>query len=358
MVLGLLSRLRSDLRLQMDVQTWWQERRHWVFRNALPPFCTMWYYTECSNGVVVLIDEIDSTLNLNFRDDFFAAIRAIYNERANDPSYNRLTFALFGVATPTDLIQDRERTPFNIGRRIDLHEFTLADAEPLRQGLTTILPEYGDTILQRIFHWTNGHPYLTQKLCHAVVLHPVDGWQAETIDQTVDQLVYTAFLSEEGRKDPNLTFVQDRIVNSSETEQRQMLRLYGRVWRGERVADEDRSAIQNRLELYGSVRVAQGVLHVRNHIYEQVFTETWIDSVMPTNRRQRTALLTAIAALFIFVGVAAFILWQPDTTCSELQAQFETNATNSSSIRLSALAGLFRTRKYLRFNGVGSILWN
>lgn len=85
-----------------------------------------------------------STSNLYFRDDFFAAIRAIYNERATDPSYQRLTFALFGVATPTDLIEDRERTPFNIGRRIDLREFTLADAQPLRDGLVASFPARAD----------------------------------------------------------------------------------------------------------------------------------------------------------------------------------------------------------------------
>ncbi|MEZ4861932.1 MAG: AAA-like domain-containing protein [Caldilineaceae bacterium] len=342
--LGLLSRLRNELRLTTDVQAWWQERSAFGVSQRFTDFLHDVVLKEETDKVVLLIDEIDSTLNLSLRDDFFAAIRAIYNERASDPTYDHLTFALFGVATPTDLIQDRERTPFNIGQRIDLREFTLADAEPLRQGLAILLPTYANAVLQHIFHWTNGHPYLTQKLCHAVMLYAAEKGQEETVDETVDQLVYTAFLSEEGRKDPNLIFVQDRIVHSAATEQRQMLRLYRRVRGGERVPDDDRSTIQNRLELYGLVGVAQGILQVRNRIYEEVFTTAWIDSVMPINRRRRTALVAAIAALLVLANVTAFILWQSDPTCSELQAQFEKNITNSS-IRLSALAGLFERGK-------------
>jgi hypothetical protein len=35
---------------------------------------------------------------------------------------------------PSDLIQDKNRTPFNIGRAIALHGFSLDEAQPLAQG--------------------------------------------------------------------------------------------------------------------------------------------------------------------------------------------------------------------------------
>ena len=73
--------------------------------------------------MVIFIDEIDSILPLAFKDDFFALIRACYNQRADNPVYQRLTFALLGVTTPSDLIQDKTRTPFNVGRAIDLQGF-------------------------------------------------------------------------------------------------------------------------------------------------------------------------------------------------------------------------------------------
>ena len=79
---------------------------------------------QIATNLVIFIDEIDSVLSLNFpTDDFFTFIRACYNQRVDQPAYNRLTFALLGVATPSDLIQDKKRTPFNIGRAIELNGF-------------------------------------------------------------------------------------------------------------------------------------------------------------------------------------------------------------------------------------------
>jgi hypothetical protein len=89
-----------------------------------------------AGSVVIFVDEIDSVLSLSFNlDDFFAVIRECYNRRADRPDYNRLTFALIGVATPSDLIQDKRRTPFNIGHSVELNGFQLQEAQPLSQGL-------------------------------------------------------------------------------------------------------------------------------------------------------------------------------------------------------------------------------
>jgi hypothetical protein len=51
--------------------------------------------------VVIFVDEIDAMLSLPFsRDDFFAAVRAFYDRRAERPDHERLTFCLLGVAAP------------------------------------------------------------------------------------------------------------------------------------------------------------------------------------------------------------------------------------------------------------------
>src|SRR5262249_21005758 len=157
-----LTRIRAGLRLTTDVEAWWGQHAHLSAPQRLAEFLRDVVLAEVAEPVVIFIDEIDTTLNLDFRDDFFAAIRAVYNARAAEPIYSRLTFVLLGVATPTDLIQDRERTPFNIGRRILLREFSYADAAPLQHGLDEQYPGEGDRILGRILDWTNGHPYLTQ----------------------------------------------------------------------------------------------------------------------------------------------------------------------------------------------------
>src|SRR5207249_4183017 len=86
---------------------------------------------RCPGPVVVFIDEIDVVRALPFStDEFFAAIRECFN-RSEDSEFRRLTFCLLGVTTPSELIADPRTTPFNIGRRIELTDFTAAEALPL-----------------------------------------------------------------------------------------------------------------------------------------------------------------------------------------------------------------------------------
>ncbi len=109
---------------------------------------------EIQQNVVIFIDEIDSLLGLDFPiDDFFAFIRSCYNKRAQKSTYKRLTFALLGVATPPDLIADKNRTPFNIGRAIELKGFSLHEAMPLMPGLKEIGSQ-PEALLAEILNWT------------------------------------------------------------------------------------------------------------------------------------------------------------------------------------------------------------
>src|SRR6266545_157169 len=142
--LGLLTNISRQIQLSIDVPKWWQARTSVTTPQRFSEFLRDVVLQAIAGPVVIFIDEIDLTLNFDFRDDFFAAIRAIYNARATESAYQRLTFALLGVATPTDLIHDRERTPFNIGRRIILQEFSYDEAEALRNGLEACHPGQGD----------------------------------------------------------------------------------------------------------------------------------------------------------------------------------------------------------------------
>src|SRR6185295_1315008 len=131
---------------------------------------------RCAERIVIFVDEIDAVRSLSFSaDEFFAAIRECYTRRAGDARFEPLTFCLLGVATPSDLIRDTRMTPFNIGKRIDLTDFTEAEAGRLRAGLVIGKEDtFGWTdgearvLLQRILSWTGGHPYLTQRLCQAI----------------------------------------------------------------------------------------------------------------------------------------------------------------------------------------------
>lgn len=172
-----------DLVEQVNLKTWWQDKsdRSLVdrLRQLIKDILTV-YRPEQS--LCIFIDEIDSVLSLNFPiDDFFALIRFLYNQRAENPIYQRLTFALFGVATPSDLIQDPTRTPFNIGKAIELRGFQLQEALPLTQGFEGF--PNPTAILAEILHWTGGQPFLTQKVCRLVIEKGSNGESKE--DQVI-----------------------------------------------------------------------------------------------------------------------------------------------------------------------------
>src|SRR5262249_44911365 len=139
--------------------------------------------------LVIFVDEIDAVLSLNFSaDEFFSGIRECYNLRNEDPEMNRLTFCLLGVASPSELIRDTRNTPFNVGKRIELNDFREEEALPLAAGLGRT-PMSNRVLLRRVLYWTNGHPYLTQRLCKVVSEHQTD--RVHDLDESIEQMFFS-----------------------------------------------------------------------------------------------------------------------------------------------------------------------
>jgi hypothetical protein len=98
--LGLLSAIEESLMPKTDIVSWWQADAHLSVTQRLTKFFQEVLLAEVAEPVVIFVDEIDSTLSLAFTDDFFAAIRYLYNARAHVPEFQRLSFVLIGVVTP------------------------------------------------------------------------------------------------------------------------------------------------------------------------------------------------------------------------------------------------------------------
>lgn len=267
---GILTQIKRRLRLSVDPAAWWEQKKDIPnIQKFIEFFEEM--LSEVKEHVVIFIDEIDTTLKLDFRDDFFAGIRAMFNARAENPDLKRVTFVLLGVASPSDLIKDRNRTPFNIGQEISLRPFNRKDARMLEIGLEEIYPKFGQKILDRVFYWTNGHPYLTQKLCQSIV----ETRFKEYSDIEIDRLVQKLFTSEEASRETNLQFVRDNVL--SYPERRVILFLYKKLLRGVEVHDNKNSLPQNHLKLSGLARIEEGKLVVSNKIYSRVFDQRWVN---------------------------------------------------------------------------------
>ncbi len=329
--LDLLTELADELGLSVDPEAWWQARKSLGQVRRFTNFLRDVVLTEIEERVVIFIDEIDTTLSLPFSDDFFTAIRATYNARAKDPTFTRLTFVLIGVAAPSDLIKDRTRTPFNIGQGITLDDFDDEDTTVLRDGLEAVYPGQGVLIFNRIYHWTNGHPYLTQKLCRQAVEADTGQWDKTRIDRLVD----TLFLAEQARKESNLQFVRDKILTHPQA--RRLILLYRQIYQGPPVVDDERSSLQNQLKLSGLVKANERHLQVRNEIYRQIFDGAWIKANTAINWARVVAVVSIVVAL-LAVSFIAHNTWVEEQVDN---AELEFHRAATAADRITDLATIF-----------------
>ncbi|BAY78770.1 WD-40 repeat-containing protein [Nostoc linckia NIES-25] len=271
----------------LNLKTWWQERNDLGLLQRL-----RWFIEELllvqfpQQQLFIFVDEIDSLLGLNFSiDDFFAFIRFCYNQRAINPDYQRITFAIFGVATPSDLIRDRTKTPFNIGQAIALKGFEWQEVTPLIQGLDKTV-EQPASVVRAILNWTAGQPFLTQKLCHLVVQlsqGAIGNSEKMSIPPGtesfwIENLVKTRIIEHwESQDEPeHLRTIRDRIERNGQRTGR-ILGIYQQVWQGIEIKSDD-SQEQIELLLSGLVIKHEGILKVKNLIYQQVFNLQWIET--------------------------------------------------------------------------------
>lgn len=268
---GVARALVSSFKLseKFNLRSWWHDQDHLSPVQRLSEFIEEVLLVEVSHSIVIFIDEIDSVLSLNFStDDFFALLRNCYNQRADRSQYRRLTFTLLGVATPSDLIQDKKRTSFNIGRAIELNGFQAHEAEPLVQGLVGKVSN-PQAVLNEVLSWSGGQPFLTQKICHLI---PND-MKTSGVEELVRSHIIKSWESQD--EPEHLRRIRDLLLRNKQRIGR-LLGLYKEILQQQRIPSDD-SLEQKELPLTGLVVKRQGHLEVYNHIYKAVFDQRWVN---------------------------------------------------------------------------------
>lgn len=262
-----------DIDDRFDMRSWWDESKDLDAPTRLSNFIEEVLLKLIDAKIVIFIDEIDDLRNWeeSDRDDFLAQIRSCYNRRGGNAAYRRLTFAMLGVATPYDLIQDRVNSPFNLGREIELTGFKLEETEPLQRGLVGI-SDNPQKILEEVLNWTGGQPFLTQKLCYLLSKDSPIPPGSEA--QRVRELVQSKIIQDWERQDEpvHLLRIRDRIMQSPNSYR--LLSLYRDLReQGQLAARDIPEREQLEFRLTGLVVKRGGYLKFYNPIYEQVFTE-------------------------------------------------------------------------------------
>jgi WD40 repeat protein len=273
---------------RFDLDGWLEERLKLSPVLCLSDFISKVLLVEITQPIVIFVEEIDSLRSLEFgADDFFMLIRTFYEKRAQEPKFNRLSFALIGVTTPRDLIQEHSHSPFNIGVAIEMSGFRLDEMEPLAQGLIGRVSE-PQAVLSEVLKWTGGQPFLTQKLLD-LVLQEIRGQEMELAEGNISgwirQIAQDKIIKNwEAQDTPeHLNTLQSRVLWSDETIRGQLLGIYQQILGG-LIVVVDESYEQLQLRLTGLVVKRNGQLQVYNQIYQEVFNGVWVDQALENLR--------------------------------------------------------------------------
>ncbi len=325
--IALLSKIGRELGLLPLFLTYWKEHAAYPPVQRLFGAISEIGLSADASPIVVFVDEIDVTLSLPFStDEFFVAIRQTYVGRATDANLQRLSFCLLGTASPADLIQDIRVSPFNIGKRIELRDFTASEAIRLADGFkasetskTQILDK--KRLVNRVLYWTGGHPFLSQRLCLKIKT-ALSSSNSNSInpERFVDKLCTEMFLTHSAiESDDNFAVVRNRLLRV-ESELPALLDLYRKIHAGKIVLDDETNPLCSILKLSGVAKVDMGRFKVRNRIYAAVFDAKWVESRLPDaeNIRQKAAYRRGVkktfgfasAILIVMAGLMLFAIYQ------------------------------------------------
>ncbi|MEL6351247.1 MAG: AAA-like domain-containing protein [Cyanobacteria bacterium J06627_28] len=226
--------------------------------------------------VLLLIDEVDALLQGPCATELFEWIARCYHRRTTEPLFSRLNFVIFGTALPSDI--PYHEALFSHGSQVTLLSFSRAEVTHLRPGFNNKLTDV-TTLIDAVFNWTKGQPFLTQKLCGLLsglidsFMKPIYGpvaLSSRAVHQWVEQAVRSHIIEDWPTKDDpvHLRAISDRINASPNA--KALLMLYKQVLSGKAVVRTAQKS-QAELLLSGIVVVEAGHLQVANDIYRQTF---------------------------------------------------------------------------------------
>ena len=112
------------------------------------------------------LDEVDRLFVCSFGSEVFGLFRSWHNERALDPSgpWAGLTLAIAYATEAHLFITDMNQSPFNIGTRLVLEDFSRTHVSELNRRYSSPLNDENE--LDRLIQLVGGHPFLVRRGLH------------------------------------------------------------------------------------------------------------------------------------------------------------------------------------------------
>ncbi len=289
-------RIVRDLRIKSDMQGWWADHSGLTNQQRLVEFFFEVVLASSENRYVVFVDRLEAMVGHPLAQEFLNVIRSCYDMRSTEPEFQRLTFCMLGSGTPDELVKNVQDSPFGVSVPVALDDFRRNELSSLLEGLGSDGVQ-SEQIISRVWWWTRGHPYLTQKIFRGLSRRQDEVLSGETVDEIVTILFLTSATAAE---EAHLSTIAERLTKQDSTRVAR-LSLYGRIRKGGEVAYVRSSKPQRQLLASGVVvQDAAGMLVVRNNVYAEVFSARWVNQNLPFGWKR---LGVAAATLLLLVSL-------------------------------------------------------
>lgn len=220
----------------------------------------------CGKKIVLILDEIDSLIGCSYSDTILSQVRSMYFSRGNFEIYKNLTYVLSGVADPSDLIKDRNISPFNIGEKIYLEDFTKLE---FFNFVKVAKLDVGQDIVERIFWWADGNPRISWDICSEVELERIK--DVEITCASIDEIIERLYLREYDRAP--IDHIRTLVEFDSEIRKAIMSIKYSR-------SDFADDKVRGKLYLAGIAKSDghKGII-IKNRVVDAALSERWIQQL-------------------------------------------------------------------------------
>lgn len=225
--------------------------------------------SKIEGKLIINLDEIDSLTAADYSDKIFAQIRSVFFERVNFIELERLNYILSGVAEPSDIIKDKSISPFNIGQKILLGDFTRNEFDSflVKAALSS---KMSDSVKDRVYYWTRGNPRLTWEVLSEIENIVLNETTPNV--ENVDEIVQELYLNNYDR--PPIDHIRSLMISSPELREGVLSIYYNKL---EQLSD----SVKSKLYLAGilSSEYEKGFLGIKNKIIERSLSLDWLVEV-------------------------------------------------------------------------------
>ncbi len=130
------------------------------------------------------MDEVDRLFACDFATEVFGLFRSWHNARSLEPDgpWSRLTMAIVHATEPHLFIQDLNQSPFNVGTKIALTDFSSDQVADLNRRFSSPLADSG--AVRRYYELIGGHPFLARRGFEELIK---SGATFETFEHSADR---------------------------------------------------------------------------------------------------------------------------------------------------------------------------